>query len=85
MLFTRNDNTRKLHDLLTDLLDQISFSETTSDMLLSVPLKTASQITRVSEAVYELQDKRKKCTESPLIHMTCVAEQRDKMDNLLQA
>ena len=54
-------------------------------MLLSVPLKTASQITRVSEAVCELQDKRKKCTESPLIHMTCVAEQRDKMDNLLQA
>ncbi|XP_063688446.1 exocyst complex component 1-like isoform X1 [Bolinopsis microptera] len=81
----RNDNTRKLHDLLTELLDQITFSETTSDILLSMPLKTASQISRVTEAVLLIRDKRKKCNASPLIHMVCVAEQRDKMDALLQA
>ena len=82
-LFTRSENTTQLHEVVTDLLSKVSYSEDVADILLSMPLKTSSQISRVTQAVYVIQEKREQCVTSPLSEMTCVAEQRASMGSLL--
>ena len=51
----RKDNTVKLRGVAQELLEQIAYSETTHDILQNLPLKSASQISRLTEAVYQIQ------------------------------
>ena len=79
----RNENTRQLHDIVSDLLSTITCSEEVKDILLSLPLKTNSQITRASQAVHLVQEKMGQCGATPLADMTCVVEQRANIADLL--